>query len=98
MPGIIKGKPGRPKGSLSFRQGLVRDIVEKALGGSSIPKRLIEMAESNPDIEKDVLIALLPYCHPKLQAIEHSGEIDTGSEASKAELEKLKQMYRDLKV
>lgn len=79
---------------MGSKHWLVRNIVEEALG-SSIPTRLIAMATADADIEKEVLIALLPYCHPKLQATEHSGQIDTS--ANQAAVDQLKGMLKELK-
>lgn len=95
-----KGSPkipgsGRQKGQVGSKHWLVRNIVEEAMRGDSIPKRLIAMAKLNPDIEKEVLIALMPYCHPKLQAMEHSGAIDTG--ANQVMVDQLKNMVKELK-
>lgn len=94
MPSARAGRPrGRPPGTPGNKAWIVRNIVEEALG-QSVPKRLIAIAQADPTLEKEVLLGLMPYCHPKLSAVEHSGEIDTG--ASQAVVEELKQMLKEL--
>lgn len=76
MP-FVKGKPktgGRTKGTINIKT--FRELVEEKLG-KSIPERLLELCIEKPSEEKDILKAMLPYAHAKLQNIEMSGSVDT---------------------
>lgn len=68
-----KGHPkygGKKKGFVSSQKQIVRDVIEKALG-KTIPARIIELFETaDPEVELKTLLDLMPYCYPKLQAIE----------------------------
>lgn len=85
---------GRTKGSQNKSRKLVRDIVEGALNGKTIPERLLELTNGNPDREIDVLTDLLPYCYPKLQAVDITSVPDGGesSDESKVFFEILKKV------
>jgi hypothetical protein len=88
-----KGKPktgGVQKGGTHTKKA-VREIVEAALGGKTIPEEMLTLAGANPKLRLQVLEGLLPYSYPKLQAIEHSGEI--GNPAS----EEVKELVEWLK-
>lgn len=88
---------GRQKGTPNKNKQVVREIVEAALG-KSIPDRLIEIAKSNPRLEAGILADLLPYAHPKLQAVEHSGEIgNTAASEAVKELSDWLKKTRELK-
>lgn len=60
-------------GSLGKASTLARRVVEKALKGS-IPERLVTLCKENPQREIDILIALMPYCYPKLAQMEVKSE------------------------
>lgn len=81
---------GRKPGSINKSKAIVREIVEKALV-KSIPERLLELSNGKPELEAEVLLDLMPYCYPKLSAVEHSGELDNpaGNDAVKALTEEL---------
>lgn len=79
--GRQKNTPNRPK-------KILREIVEDALGGKSIPERLMELSEGLPAEESAILLALLPYCYPKMSAvaIEATVERPSGGETTSREL------------
>lgn len=85
-----KKSRGRKPGSQNKSRQLVREIVESALK-KSIPARLLELSKGSPDVERETLLDLMPYCYPKLQAVEHSGEVANpdGNDAVKALTEEL---------
>lgn len=83
---------GRPKGVTSKRL-LVREIIEKCLG-RTLPEDLLDMANKNPKLAMDIKIALLPYCHPKLQSIEVRADIDATLDTS----EQVNQLIEELKA
>lgn len=78
---------GRKKGSVGSEKRIAREIVEAALGGS-IPGRLVQIAKSNPTREPDILIALMPYCYPKLQNTEVKADVTTTESGLAQELMK----------
>lgn len=74
-----KGHPkygGIKKGTVRTERQLVREIVEAAYEGKPIPERLAEIAKKSPQKEIDILLALMPYCYPKLQAIDLTGILE----------------------
>lgn len=79
---------GMKKGFVHSQKQIVRQTVESALK-KSIPDRLIELLETaDPEKEIQVLLDLMPYCYPKLQAIEVSQDPDDQS-AQQEEVKKL---------
>lgn len=73
MP-FVKGQKktgGMKKGFISPQKQIVREVIEKSLG-KSIPERLMELSGGDPDKETDILLDLMPYCYPKLQALQIS--------------------------
>jgi hypothetical protein len=67
----------RPKGSLNKRTGLVKQIVESAIG-MSIPEKLIELANDLPKKEQSAIYqTLLQYSYPKLQSTVIEADITT---------------------
>lgn len=71
---------GIKKGQDQLRKTAVKEIIETALH-QSIPERILQRLEEIKDkqFEVDVLLDLMPYCYPKLQAIEVQAQaaIDT---------------------
>lgn len=97
MPAASKGKPGRPKGATAplNEKKYCKYIVEEALKGS-LPEAILKCLDGMDDAQRaSVLTGLMPYCYPKLQAVEHSGQVDTG--ASQAMVDQLKGMLKELK-
>lgn len=74
--GIKKGTPHKYS-----RACLVRDIVQEKLG-KSIPERLLELSKLMPDREADILLDLMPYCHPKLAQIDMTAQAALLNETS----------------
>lgn len=73
-----KGGPGRPK-----RQRIpVADIVSAALEGRNLVEEMIRLAGNNPKLKLDVLRDLLPYCYPRLQAVEVPVEDDVDDQSA----------------
>ncbi len=76
---------GRPKGSLNKIRTVARDSIESVLG-KSIPERLMELATLNPRHEADILISLLPYCYPKLHAVDIEAQVTHSDDTKVAQL------------
>jgi hypothetical protein len=92
------GNPsGRPKGTADKRSSFVLDAVRKALGKEPID-HIIELVESIPSKAEraEHYERLLPYMHPKLSNVEHSGSIDSG-ESTSEQVDKLVQVLKELK-
>lgn len=85
----------RPVGSINKRSSYIRTIVESALGGKSIPQKLIElMEEGDAEFKAGILTGLLPYCYPKLASTEVylSDENDAGNAQLDAALDEIKRL------
>lgn len=86
---------GRPKGGKNLKKVILREVIETALLGKSIPEYIMEKIntdprlKSDPRLEIDILMDLMPYCYPKVQAV----EITLGEESGTTE--KLKQYLED---
>lgn len=70
-----KGKPrhpnaGRRAGTPNKSTLVASEVVSIVYEGKSIPERLAEIAKTNRKYEVQILIALLPYCCPKLTSME----------------------------
>ncbi len=60
---------GRQKGGTNLERRAAKQIIETALQ-KTIPERLLELCQKSPRDEADILIALMPYCYPKLHAVD----------------------------
>lgn len=69
---------GRPKGSLT-KKG-INELVEQKLGRSMIDE-MLELSSGNTKLRLEVLRDLLPYCYPKLQAMELAAGLDANLES-----------------
>ncbi len=59
---------GRKKGTPNKANRAFREILEEGLG-KTIPERLLELIQANPDHETETLLQLLPYCYCKLAPV-----------------------------
>lgn len=104
MP-FVKGHKklgGRAKGQVSSEKKLAREIIEGVLK-KTIPERLLEIAQRQPAKETEILLALLPYCYPKLQSMEVAATLEANISAELAldqamqELDKLMAIRSEMK-
>lgn len=86
---------GRQKGS-GNRNGF-RALIEDALG-SSIPERLINLIQTHPDQEIDILKACLPYAYPKLNSMTVSADVEISEDVNKAKIQELALKLSEIKA
>lgn len=93
----------RKKGSTNKRahparaeRKLVRTMVEDALGGKSIPQKMLELAGEDKEKQLWVLKELMPYTYPKLASIDVNALVE-GSEDAQRLTEQRAQLEKQFK-
>lgn len=87
---------GRKAGTPNRSSTAVRELVEAGLG-KSIPERLLELTTEvawHAETELKTLLVLMPYCYPRLAAVQFQASVDERDfnveiEAMKHDLEAL---------
>lgn len=81
---------GRKPGTPHKKSMLVREVLENH-GINLVEQILVRLPQISRDNQVKALLAMLPYAHPRLNNIEHSGEINANPYAGKS-YEELKQL------
>lgn len=81
---------GRPRGATHPKK-YARDIIEKVCLGRTIPEELMSLRKKMDDQYKvQILLALMPYCYPKLSAV--AVQLDEKEEQGDNHIETLKRI------
>ncbi len=83
---------GRKKGSTGKRTALARQVADQALISGEAPLDYmlrVMRDETAPSARRDAMaVAAAAYVHPRLAAVEHSGEMTLNHEQALEELER----------
>lgn len=85
---------GRPKGSINKNSLNLREVIETTLGKTLSESILDELALLEPNERVRVKLDLMQYCHPKLKAIEITGDENKDQKTSES-IEKLTVMFKE---